>query len=86
MTKKNIVTLTEGSSFIKETNVGIDVTRYQNPNGQGNSHYVYGDRYCETCNRWYFPGPNLFCDCCNHKLRCHRSMSQIHATSQSPTH
>ena len=72
MTKKNIVTLTEGSA-LKRNQCRHRCDKTPKPKRSGNTHYVYGDRYCETCNRWFFAGPNRFCDCCHLQLRTKRS-------------
>jgi hypothetical protein len=35
----------------------------------GYQHYIQGDRFCKTCDRWFSPGTNLFCVCCHKRLR-----------------
>ena len=72
MTKKNIVTLTEGSSFTK-TNVGIDVTKCPSPNDRATLIMFMAIDIVKLAIAGIFAGPNLFCDCCHHQLRTKRS-------------
>ena len=60
--------LTEGSS-LKRNQCRNRCDKIPKPKRQGNTHYIYDDRYCETCNRWFFAGTNRFCDCCHLQLR-----------------
>jgi hypothetical protein len=39
------------------------------PMRQRNSHYMFGDKFCKKCDRFFFANPDILCKCCGMKLR-----------------